>query len=547
MFVNRRALFLSFFILPVIIFLFPIFLSANFVSDIIINETAWMGTESSANSEWVELYNNSDQPVDLTNWTLTAADGTPSVVLSGIIPAKGYFILERTSDETLPAVIADQIYTGAFSNSGENLELKNSSGDLIDALNCSSGWFAGDNTTKQTMERKDSSIAGNDSNNWQSSQNPGGTPKEANSQGAPAIEEHQSTDEESISSTPASTPSVSSNHPPKAEAGADVIALVNQEITFDASKSSDQDNNQLTFLWNFGDGQTSSQAKAAHQYQFPGKYIVNLTASDGKTSSSDSLIATIYSNTIIISEFLPNPEGKDNENEWIELYNNSNQATDLSSWQIDTGEKSKPFIFPANTSFAARQYLILTHPTTKLSLNNASGKIRLLYPTAQISQEIKYDKAPQGQSVSLISGNEYAWSAIPTPGLSNIISNATNKTASSLNSLAVEATDYYNPISTIIPSNPTLIPSQPQSSRAPINNISASPTAANVAAVDNMGTKQESANNPSLAKNENKPQNQTASLTNKFSSPAFLIVIIIILGFATGLGLMIIRRKIKRL
>lgn len=245
------------------------------------------------------------------------------------------------------------------------------------------------------MERKNSSIAGDDAGNWQSSQNPGGTPKEINSQGAPGgNEEPQLPNEELTSSAPAPVSSGPSNHPPKAEAGPDVIALIGQEITFDASKSFDQDKDQLTFFWNFGDGQTSSQEKTIRQYKFPGRYIVNLIVSDGKTSSSDSLIATIYSNSVIISEFIPNPEGKDNESEWIELYNNSNQAADLSSWQLDTGEKTKSFVFPASTSIAANQYLILTRPTTKLSLNNTAGKIRLLYPTGQISQEIKYDKAP---------------------------------------------------------------------------------------------------------------------------------------------------------
>jgi len=41
---------------------------------IVINEIAWMGTENSANDEWIELY--SDQQVNLTGWILEAADET---------------------------------------------------------------------------------------------------------------------------------------------------------------------------------------------------------------------------------------------------------------------------------------------------------------------------------------------------------------------------------------------------------------------------------------------------------------------------------------
>lgn len=143
--------------------------SANFVfaahpSDVVINEIAWMGTESSYTDEWIELRNNTDLPIDLASWTLKAIDGTPEINLTGLIPAKGFYLLERSKN-----------YTGALNNEGENLELYDNTGNLIDSVNCSSQWLAGNNQTKQTMERI--------SSNWQNSQNPGGTPKAKNSEG----------------------------------------------------------------------------------------------------------------------------------------------------------------------------------------------------------------------------------------------------------------------------------------------------------------------------------------------------------------------------
>lgn len=143
-------------------------------ASVIINEIAWMGTAISANSEWLELKNNSDSEVDLTGWKLAALDGTPDISLAGKIPAKGYFLLERTSDDSAPGVAADQIYTGALSNSGEVLELRDSTGNLIDKIDASVGWPAGDNTSKKTMERKEDGA-------WQTSQEAGGTPQKENS------------------------------------------------------------------------------------------------------------------------------------------------------------------------------------------------------------------------------------------------------------------------------------------------------------------------------------------------------------------------------
>ncbi|MFH1461201.1 MAG: lamin tail domain-containing protein, partial [Patescibacteria group bacterium] len=165
-------------------FIFPILLSAA-QNDVVINEIAWMGTAISANDEWLELKNNTSQEIDLTGWTLKAIDGTPKISLTGIIPAQGYFLLERTDDDSMPNIIADQIYTGALGNSGENLELRDAQNNLIDSVNCSETWPAGDNLTEQTMER----ITGG----WQTSSAAGGTPKAINSSGATATSSEPST------------------------------------------------------------------------------------------------------------------------------------------------------------------------------------------------------------------------------------------------------------------------------------------------------------------------------------------------------------------
>jgi len=142
--------------------------------NVVVNEIAWMGTETSANDEWIELYNNSDNDIDLEGWLLKADDEKPLINLTGSIKAKDFYLLERTGDEAVPGIPADLIYTGALENSGETLQLYDNSENLIDSVNCSDEWSAGDNATKQTMERKGLQ-------EWQTSQSPGGTPKAKNS------------------------------------------------------------------------------------------------------------------------------------------------------------------------------------------------------------------------------------------------------------------------------------------------------------------------------------------------------------------------------
>ena len=147
----------------------PVFsgsLRAASLRDVVINEIAWMGTAASTYDEWIELYNTTGDTITLTNWTLSSADGTPSITLSGSIAPYGYFLLERSDDNTVSDISADQIYAGALGDAGEDFSLKDSSDTVIDRVNCSGGWFAGSGAGKITMERINPVIDGSTTTNW---------------------------------------------------------------------------------------------------------------------------------------------------------------------------------------------------------------------------------------------------------------------------------------------------------------------------------------------------------------------------------------------
>ena len=77
-------------------------------------------------------------------------------------------MLERTDDNTISDIFADQIYSGNLGNTGENLQLKDSTDQVIDEVDCTQGWFAGTNSPKMTMERICPDSCGSDSLNWAS-------------------------------------------------------------------------------------------------------------------------------------------------------------------------------------------------------------------------------------------------------------------------------------------------------------------------------------------------------------------------------------------
>jgi len=137
--------------------------------EVVINEVAWGGTKASPFDEWIELRNNTQCLIDFTGWRLTSDDGIPAIKLTGIIPAKGFYLLERTDDHTISDIQADQVYAGALSNSGERLELLDRQGNIVDTANGDGGsWPAGAGKPLYiSMERVDPG-GGDTFGNWKS-------------------------------------------------------------------------------------------------------------------------------------------------------------------------------------------------------------------------------------------------------------------------------------------------------------------------------------------------------------------------------------------
>ena len=146
------------------------------VPAVIINEVAWMGTAASHNDEWIELKNLFRDPVDLGSWQLQNKNKSIKISFKegSVVPAGGFYLLERTDDTTVPSVAADAIYTGNLANAKEALYLFDADCKLQDSVAASPAWPAGDNAAKRTMERTADLL-------WRTSILPGGTPKQENS------------------------------------------------------------------------------------------------------------------------------------------------------------------------------------------------------------------------------------------------------------------------------------------------------------------------------------------------------------------------------
>lgn len=140
------------------------------------------------------------------------------------------------------------------------------------------------------------------------------------------------------------------------------------------------------------------------------------------TSQSEEVEPPIaYPDGIFINEIMASPEGPDEENEWIELYNSNNFETDLSGWKIqDSTGAQTTYIIPKNTKIAENGFLVFKRINTKITLNNDGDGLALLSPNNEIQYSISFEKSPTGRSYNK-SGSVWQWSLKPTPGTNNVI------------------------------------------------------------------------------------------------------------------------------
>src|SRR3989344_734747 len=358
---------MKFLVFSLVIFIFPIFAH----SQVLINEIAWMGNESSANKEWIELWNNSEENVNLNGWRLYSKDNTPDIALSGIMTSQGFFILERSDDLSLPYIKADLIYKGALGNSGEYLILQDNNGNIVDKIDASASWPSGDNITKQTMQLTFGNLVPESGiliKNWITSV---ATPKEQNKE----LEIINKKEKQEIS---------------------------NSQILNDKIEQSEiqQSGTKLQNVEKENVVQDTEVINKKTEYQY-----VNV---DYK---------------ILISEFMPNPDGNDTETEWIEIFNASDKEAQIGGFILDDKQGgSTEYIIPFGTNILPQAVLVFKRQDTKIALNNADDMVRLLYPSGEVLAQVVYDKAEENQSASLnLNDNKFYWTENITPGEINII------------------------------------------------------------------------------------------------------------------------------
>jgi hypothetical protein len=148
---------------------------AQVIPAVYVSEIVWMGNRDDPNDEWMVLANGTSADIALRGWRLAAVDGTPAISLTGVLPAGGNYLLERTDDDSA-SPHSDQIYTGNLGNTGEDLRLTDAGGLEIDRAGRAGAWFSGEAGSWRSMLRRRPEVPGDQPGAWGLGA-PGGTPR----------------------------------------------------------------------------------------------------------------------------------------------------------------------------------------------------------------------------------------------------------------------------------------------------------------------------------------------------------------------------------
>jgi hypothetical protein len=201
------------------------------------------------------------------------------------------------------------------------------------------------------------------------------------------------------------------------------------------SISTDPENHKLKYLWDFKNGETSNKENPnTISYETPGEYQISLTVTDQFGLSSNSSIyihvleqpknnidttsaqennsentTTTNQNTdydIKVSAFLPNPEGKDENKEWIEIVNLSNKTASLENWAIDDAEGQSSKYSLSNIELKPNEKYKIYDSDSRITLNNTYDEIRIIKPDGSIYYALNYSNAKENE-IFITEDNEW--------------------------------------------------------------------------------------------------------------------------------------------
>ncbi|MEK7588311.1 MAG: lamin tail domain-containing protein [Patescibacteria group bacterium] len=390
-------------------------------ANILINEVMYDVEGTDTDREWIEVYNDGSESVDLSTYKLFEANTNHGLTLSSgdkNIPAGGYVII--VSDYSKFKIdwpsLSVSIFDSTFSlnNEGENLAIKDNSLNISNEyMYVASLGAGGDGKSLQKIN-----------NIWSASiPTPGVVNSATNSNSVPentltnTAENTNTSSSVSVGSTSRSKISTKINRENLIFVG--IPSIFNAETTgYDGQKLM-----YGKYIFNFGDGgseelQANSYVGLNHTYYYPGEYVVTVEYYNSnylKPETVSQINIEVINTPIIISKI------GDEKDFFIELTNMSSYDIDISNWILlyDT----QKFLFPKNSFILGNKKIILSSKITKFTFNTSQN---IVLQNVLSDVIFSYGESSQ-KSINIIQKKAKftSFAKEPTLSLSNL--NDTNK------------------------------------------------------------------------------------------------------------------------
>ena len=392
---------------------FTVYSPGNNYNDVVINEI--MYAPSSGEPEWIELYNRTQENVNLHGWKFSDNSTTVLIIRSDkIIPPGSFIVVAKDSSilnyYSVPSEIIE-FNLPALNNTGDAVVIKDSLGIIIDSLFYLPSW--GGNVNGRSLERISPDESGIQQSNW-------------------------STSESIFKATPGEINSVTpKNYDLKISSFKSLkeYGIIGEQVNFEIKIKNAGLNLSLTFSISlFNDANRDSIPAASElvlslnsvsllpgdsvqfiltvtDFQEGENYFISTLAASPDDDTTNNIAFAEFTgvavnelrNDLVLNEFMYDPDPP--QPEWIEIFNRSNKPINLKNYQIADGSDTV-IVCKNSLLLNPQEYAVIGSDSTIVNffnipsyliikalpvLNNSGDKIILLDSLDRVIDSLQYD------------------------------------------------------------------------------------------------------------------------------------------------------------
>lgn len=339
------------------------------------------GETNAAANEFVSVYNNGDNDIDVTNWCLTNKTGLSFTCLTAraanitlYLPSHTYATFSSDGFAVAHTYLPSSRYSvtntisGSIVGSGDMISLVDATGRVIDSVAWATTLAGG-----SLLQRVFSLDTANQ-----------------------LIDTGANTDFQKLTTLII---------PPS--------GLIEQEVIVDVCTNIDGVQSVLPNGYELNGSGDCAQSDVCPN--LPG---IQSDVPSGYKLVGDACVLDLP--LVRVTELLPNPIGSDSGNEFIELYNPNDTAVDLAQYLLKIGNDTpKTYSFPAGSTIEPKSYRVFYNSEINFTLINTSSKVSLVdIHGGFIDESLPYNNPADGMAWALID-DVWQYTNQPTPGSEN--------------------------------------------------------------------------------------------------------------------------------